>query len=109
MDLTILTHEELSVKYVCAHHFSQCDIRQAGNRVILIKTAIPQTYNIDNSSYELHQSTSSTPSRTDPLLENTLDTDDEIDINVSKPTHTYLNRSPETPTFYFSQTNSNNT
>ena len=85
------------------------DTRQAGNRVILHKTAIPQKYNIDNSSYELHQSTSSTPSRTDPLLENTLDTDDEIDLNVLKPTLTYLNRSPETLTFYFSQTNSNNT
>jgi len=77
----------------------------------LIKTAIPRKYNIDNSSYELHQSTStsSTPSQTDPLLGNTLDTDDEIDLNVLKPTHTYLNRSPETPTFYFSQKNSNNT
>ncbi|CAI6354259.1 unnamed protein product [Macrosiphum euphorbiae] len=27
IDLTILTHEELSAKYVCAHHFSKCDIR----------------------------------------------------------------------------------
>lgn len=75
----------------------------------MIKTAIPRKYNIDNSSYELHQSTSSTPSQTYPLLGNTLDTDDEIDLNVLKPTHTYLNRSPETPTFYFSQKNSNNT
>lgn len=78
-------------------------------RFILIKTAIPKKYNIDNSSYELHQSTSSTPSQTDPLSENILDTDDKIDLRVLKPTHTYFKKSPKTPTIYFSQKNSNKT
>jgi hypothetical protein len=104
--LAILTHDELSVKYVCAHHFSECDIRQAGNRVILKKTAIPLNYNTDISSYN-------EPPFVEPLLmspktptvENSdiMNFDEDDELHVLKPTFTYSRKSPKTPIQFFSR------